>query len=185
MGSISTFEGKMDQEILDKYYIFDKESKVKFEKDYYGSISLGDYKYTALNSQKKSESYVVKKAKLVIYNEFKLRERYLFNEISVRKGSDCGAPVIDLYDPEKRFGIELHWHSKKINHKEMIERMKVYNKRFGTVILLFLQWGDSNGWKRLCGIDFLHRHVEERYKAAGINYQFFNVDKPSFDWLIG
>ncbi len=182
MPGISTFEGTMDKVILDRYDIFNKESKENF-KNKYGSIIFDNYKFVAQSSTV-SESYVVQRAKLLIHDKFKSRGNYLFNEISARKGKESGAPVVDLYDPNKRFGIELHWRTKTINHKEMLKRMKIYNERFGKVILIFLQWGEGKGWTRFNGFNFLHDHVMQRYDKEGIKYYFFNVDKPVFDWLI-
>ena len=172
----------MEYQNIDLMYdLFKKECNDKFKERFGDSLEFGELTYKYQNQT--FESNVVKKAKMLIFDYYKSKGGFLFNEISARKGKESGAPVIDLYDFDKRFGMELHWHSQKLVHKIMIERMINYKKIFGECILVLLSYGIGNPWKRKQGINHLQDYSLKKYTDAGIKVIFFNIDEPVFDWL--
>ena len=136
--------------------------------------------YTLKIRNQANESQMVKKAKLLLLKNY---QHTLFLEVSARKGVSPGAMCIDAYDIENRIGIETHWQHKKIHHDSFIERIKKYQKIFGKISVLFLQWGEGNGFKPTRGYTHIQKHNLKKYKENNIDVVFFNTDKPNFDWL--
>lgn len=169
------------QNIDPEYEEFKKESAEEFKKRFDNKLIYAGFVYRY--RKQAFESNVVKKAKLLISDYCKSKHRFVFNEISARKGYAPGAPTIDLYDHDNRLGVELTGITKSLQHDTMIPRILRYKEIFGDCILVLLSYGTGNAWKPKKGITQLQPNTLERYSDKGIKVVFFDVDKPKFDWL--
>ncbi len=168
-------------DIQKSYDELKEESKIRFKENHGNEIFRKGMMYK--NHDQTYESHIVKKAKLIISKYYNQGDKFFYNEISARKGKECGAPVIDLYDSTHLVGIELHWQTKKLQHSKMIPRILRYKEIFGECILVLLSYGVGNAWKRKQGITYLKEETLKRYKESGIKVIFFNIDEPNFEWL--
>lgn len=168
-----------EQKFYEDFKAFELESKNKF----ITQPSAFNPELTLRSHVQRSESCIIKKAKLLIYQHYKAKGSMIYNEISARKGSEPGAPTADLLDIKRNLCIELFWNSKKSAHPQMLKRLERYKKIFGSCILVFLSWGKGNAFKKAQGFTYITEFSRERYNKAGIKVVFFNIDKPDFSWI--
>ena len=169
------------EDITKEYEEFKQNSLNMFEEKFQEKFIYQDLIYKPHNQM--FESNITKKAKLMIFEKYKAKHGFLFNEISARKAKAHGAPTIDLYDIDRRLGIELHWKTRKLTHSVMIPRILRYKKIFGDAILVLLSYGEGNAWKRKQGITYLQESTLKNYIDNGIKIVFFNIDEPKYDWI--